>query len=136
MGTATKPLSKTEQNKVRQYPCDGVKRYRSRGDRGLPHEADDLLTYEEARKAIMKDENCEVDLKAHSTNFTRPAIRRLGFLNEAYLAVAKPFVVATYRKAAEEMARLKAEQDKARAEAAAKPQPTEEVKADERTPDA
>lgn len=131
MSAATKPLSRTEQNKVRQYPCDGVRRYHSRGDKGT------LRTYSEAREAIFKEEGCEVDLKAHSTNFTRPAIRRLGVLNEAYLAVAKPFVVATYRKAAEEMARRKAEQDKSRAEAAAKPeQPKEEEKTDEQRIDA
>lgn len=103
-------MSKWDVRRTRQFPCDGVARYRSK-----KHDVG-LMTYSEAWKDVVATSDCNQG--EGKITFSKDAIRRLGNLNTAYIGVARGFIEEVFRQqaAAQILAKKKADDAKAAAQ--------------------
>lgn len=121
----SRELSVTQQRKTGRYPCDGIPRYRVKGVRPSGASASGpLLSYGDAYAATMKASGAKQNDRG-GWSITRESVRRVGRLNEAYWAVAKPYILAKAYEAMLEKARLASEAKKA---ATAPTTPSEDLK--------
>lgn len=80
MGIETKPLSRSKNEAIRKWPCDGEVRFTPKGRRVL-------MNYSDAYDAILLDSGGSIEEKGDKTNRTHTgeSIRRLSALNLLYL---------------------------------------------------